>query len=157
MEDYLPTSTESIPAAQVVPHSREAEEAVIGSILINPDAYYDVVEFLQAEDFYLHKHRWVFESFNKLHEQRTPIDILTVTEELEQMGYLGEIGGPAYLTALISNVPTALHATAYGKMVEDTAVRRRMIEAAHKRGWNAYQVGCHNQLLDQLKLAISTL
>ncbi|MBN2044049.1 MAG: replicative DNA helicase [Anaerolineales bacterium] len=139
MTDSLPISSEPISAPQVVPHSREAEEAVIGAILINPDAYYDVIEFLQAEDFYLHKHRWIFEAFNRLHEQRTPVDLLTVTEELDQMGYLGEIGGSAYLTALIANVPTALHATAYGHLVENTALRRRMIEAANDIVKTAYK------------------
>jgi len=139
MTDSIPISTEPASAPQVVPHSREAEEAVIGAILINPDAYYDIVEFLQTDDFYIHKHRWIFESFNRLHEQRAPIDLLTVTEELDQMGYLGEIGGSAYLTALISNVPTALHATAYGHLVEDTALRRRMIEAANNIVKTAYK------------------
>jgi len=139
MSDTFSQNTETITAPQIVPHSREAEEAVIGSILINPDAYYDVVEFLQAEDFYLIKHRWVFEAFNRLHERRTPIDMLTVTEELDQMGYLGEVGGAAYLTTLISNVPTALHATAYGHMVEETAIRRRMLEAANEIAKAAYK------------------
>jgi replicative DNA helicase len=139
MSETISQNTESITGPQIVPHSREAEEAVIGSILINPDAYYDVVEFLQAEDFYLIKHRWVFEAFNRLHERRTPIDMLTVTEELDQMGYLGEVGGAAYLTTLISNVPTALHATAYGHMVEETAIRRRMLEAANEIAKAAYK------------------
>jgi len=139
MTETFSSTPETISGPQVVPNSREAEEAVIGSVLINPDAYYDVVEFLQSEDFYLIKHRWIFEAFNRLHERRTPIDILTVTEELEQMGYLGEIGGPAYLSALISNVPTALHATAYGHLVENTAIRRRMLEAANEIAKAAYK------------------
>jgi len=139
MTDSYSNNPDTISGPQVVPHSREAEEAVIGSVLINPDAYYDVVEFLEAEDFYLIKHRWVFEAFNRLHERRTPIDILTVTEELDQMGYLGEVGGSAYLTALISNVPTALHATAYGHLVGDTAIRRRMLEAANDIAKTAYK------------------
>ena len=139
MTDSYPNNPDTISGPQIVPHSREAEEAVIGSVLINPDAYYDVVEFLEAEDFYLIKHRWVFEAFNRLHERRTPIDILTVTEELDQMGYLGEVGGSAYLTALISNVPTALHATAYGHLVGDTAIRRRMLEAANDIAKTAYK------------------
>lgn len=135
---FLP-EVEQTPSPQIVPHSREAEEAVIGSILINPEAYYDVVEFLLANDFYIHRHRWIWEAFNRLHESRTPIDFLTVSEELDQSGYLGEIGGPAYLTTLINNVPTALHATAYGHRVEETAIRRRMIEAANKIAKVAYQ------------------
>jgi len=139
MSNTFLSEVEQTPSPQIVPHSREAEEAVIGSILINPEAYYDVVEFLQANDFYIHRHRWIWEAFNRLHESRTPIDFLTVSEELDQSGYLGEIGGPAYLTTLINNVPTALNATAYGHRVEETAIRRRMIEAANKIAKVAYQ------------------
>lgn len=130
---------EDQPTTQVVPHSREAEEAVIGAILINPDAYYDVAEFLNGADFYIHRHRWIWETFTRLHEQRTPIDFLTVSEELDQFSQLAEIGGPAYLTTLINNVPTSLHAEAYGRLVEQTATRRRMIEAANKIAKIAYQ------------------
>jgi replicative DNA helicase len=124
---------------QIVPHSREAEEAVLGAILINPEAYYDVVQFLQDEDFYIHRHKWIWQAFNHLHERRQPIDLLTVTEELDQQGQLAEIGGPAYLTVLINNVPTSLHAEAYGRIVEETAVRRRMLEAANTIAKLAYQ------------------
>jgi replicative DNA helicase len=139
MSDSFQPEIEPTSGPQVVPHSREAEEAVIGSILINPEAYYDVVEFLQGQDFYIHRHRWIWEAFNRLHERRNPIDFLTVSEELDQLGYLGEIGGPAYLTSLINNVPTSMHATAYGHLVEETAIRRRMIEAANKIAKVAYQ------------------
>ena len=139
MSDTFTNSQTTISSPQVVPHSKEAEEAIIGSILINPDAYYDVAGFLSADDFYIHRHRWVFESFLRLNERRAPIDILTVTEELDQMGYLGEVGGPAFLTALINNVPTALHATAYAHLVEETAIRRRMLEAANQIAKSAYQ------------------
>lgn len=123
----------------MVPHSREAEEAVIGSVFINPEAYYDVAQFLQAEDFYIHRLRWIWEAFTHLHEQRIPIDILTVSEELNQQGHLGEVGGPAYLTALINNVPTSLHAEAYGHIIEQSSVRRRMLTAANQIAKLAYQ------------------
>ena len=115
----------------MVPHSREAEEAVLGSVLINPEAYYDISEFLNADDFYIHRHRWIWQAFKRLIENRDPIDFLTVTNELEQQGQLGEIGGAAYLTALMNNVPSALHAETYGRIIEETAVRRRMLEAAN--------------------------
>ncbi len=127
------------PSPQIVPHSREAEEAVIGSVLINPDSYYDVAQFLRAEDFYIHRHRWIWETFTRLHERRTPIDFLTVTEELEQLGQMAEVGGPAYITALISNVPSSLHAEAYGRIVEQASVRRKMLEAANQIAKLAYQ------------------
>jgi replicative DNA helicase len=139
MSDYPSTDVMTSPGPQIVPHSREAEEAVIGAILINPEAYYDVASFLQADDFYIIRHRWVWQAFNRLHEQRVPIDFLTVTEALDQMGQLAEVGGPAYLTALINNVPTSLHAEAYGHVVEETAVRRRMLEAANTIAKLAYK------------------
>jgi len=139
MSDSFQSDQNLSSSPQVVPHSREAEEAVIGSVMINPEAYYDVAEFLQTEDYYIHRHRWIWEAFTKLHEQRTPIDILTVTEELDQLGYLGEVGGTAYLTSLITNVPTALHAAAYGHIVEENAIRRRMLEAANRVVKAAYE------------------
>ena len=118
MNDFLEFEEAPAPVAQVVPQSRDAEEAVLGSIMINPEAYYDVAEFLQSADFYIHRHRWIWEAFVRLHESRTPIDILTVTEELDQQGQLAEVGGAAYLTALINNVPSSLHAIAYGRIVD---------------------------------------
>jgi len=138
MSDYpVPESAES--SVQVVPHSREAEEALIGAVMINPEAYYDVAQFLRAEDFYLHRHRFIWEAFTRLHESREPIDFLTVSRDLEQQGRLSEIGGPAYLTALINTVPSSLHAEAYGRLVEQTSIRRRLLEAANEIARLAYQ------------------
>lgn len=134
-----PPTLESTSAPQIIPHSREAEEAVIGSVLINPEAYYDVASFLRADDFYIHRHRWIWETFSRLHERRVPIDFLTVSQELDQQGQLAEVGGPAYLTALVNNVPTSLHAEAYGHLVEETAIRRRMLTAANDIAKLAYQ------------------
>jgi len=124
---------------QIVPHNSDAEEAVLGSILVNPESYYDVAQFLRSEDFYIHRNRWIWEKFVALHEQRRPIDVLMVTDELEQAGQLAEIGGPAYLTALINNVPTSLHAEAYGRIVEETSIRRKMLAAANDIAKLAYQ------------------
>lgn len=126
-------------APQIVPHSREAEEAVIGAVLINPEAYYEVAQFLKADDFYFHRNQYIWNAYVRLNERRAPIDFLTVSEELEQMGHLSEIGGAAYLTALINNVPSSLHADAYGHIVEETAIRRKMLEAANKIAKLAYQ------------------
>jgi len=116
----------------LIPHSVEAEEAVIGAILINPDAYYDVAQFLRGEDFYIHRNRFIWEAINRLHEACTPVDFLTLTEELDRAGQLAEIGGPAYLTGMINQVPTSLHAVSYAHIIEQTAVRRRMLEAANQ-------------------------
>ena len=138
MSDLPVFESTASPVATGVPQSIEAEEAILGSILINPDAYYDVAEFLQGLDFYIHRHRWIWEAFVKLHESRVPIDILTVIEELDHQGQLAEVGGPAYLTHLINNVPSSMHATAYAHLVEQSAVRRNMLEAANKIAKLAY-------------------
>ena len=108
-------------------------------MLINPDAYFDVAAFLRSDDFYLHKNRWVWNAFVSLHEQRLPIDIITVTGELERFNQLAEAGGAAYLTQLINSVPTSLHAEAYGRLVEREALRRRLLEAATQVAKLAYE------------------
>ncbi|HVN14663.1 MAG TPA: replicative DNA helicase [Anaerolineales bacterium] len=138
MSDYIPQEESTAPAAPSIPHSREAEEAVVGAVLINPEVYYDVAQFLDADDFYIHRHRWIWEAFTRLHEQRTPIDLLTVSEELDRVGQLGEIGGPAYLTALVNQVPSSLNAESYGRIVEGHAIRRKMINAANQIAALAY-------------------
>lgn len=127
--------------AQEAPYDRQAEEAVLGSVLVNTEVYYDLAHFISGDDFFLHRNRWIWETFTSLHEQRLPIDILTVSEELERQGRLEEVGGPAYLTTLINNVPSSLHAEAYGKVVEETATRRRLLEAANQIARLAFQSG----------------
>jgi replicative DNA helicase len=139
MSEIPYTDTMTVHGPQVVPHSREAEEALIGSVLVNPEAYYDVAQFLQADDFYIHRHRWIWEAFNRLHESRSVIDVLTVAQELEDQGQLVEVGGPAYLSSLIQSVPSSLHAEAYGHIIEENAIRRRMLNAANDIAKLAYQ------------------
>lgn len=139
MNDAFPPEENLTSVSPPVLYSREAEEATIGSVLINPESYYDVAAFLKSDDFYIHRHQWIWEAFMRLHERRIPIDYLTVSEELNQMGQLAEAGGPAYLTALINNVPTSLHAEAYGRIVEENAIRRKMLVAANDIAKLAYQ------------------
>ena len=128
-------------SGQELPHDRPAEEALLGSVLVNPEVYYDVANTLSIDDFFLHRNRWIWEAFTSLHEQRLPIDILTVSEELDRQSRLDEIGGPAYLTSLINNVPSSLHAEAYARIVEETATRRRLLEAANQIARLAHQGG----------------
>ena len=137
MSDFSPSETPP-PESTTLPFSREAEEAVIGAVLINPEAYYDVAQFLRGEDFYIHRNRWIWDAFTQLQENRTPIDLLTVTENLEQGNRLGEIGGPAYLTTLINQVPSSLHAEAYGRIIQESAIRRRMLLSANEIANLAY-------------------
>jgi len=131
--------TAGIAPFEAPPFSQEAEEAVLGSVLINPDAFFEVAPFLPPEDFYLHHNRWIWEAFLRLQDQRLPIDILTVSEELERQGKLSEVGGVAYLTGLVARVPTSLHAEAYGHLVEQAATRRRLLTAASQVARLAHQ------------------
>lgn len=131
--DDLPPFEEAQPEEpQGLPHSRQAEEAVIGSVLINPESYYDVAQFLRAEDFYIIRNRWIWEVFSELHERHMKIDYVTVCEFLENRGQLSEIGGAAYITAMINQTPTSLHAVEYGRIIEDTSIRRRMLASANE-------------------------
>ena len=114
----------------VQPYNLDAEEAVLGSILIDSDAYFEVASMLRSEDFRSVKHRWIWATFSTLHEQRIPIDMLTTQDELERQGQLDEAGGFAYLSQIVTSVPTAFNVAAYGKLVEEAATRRRLIQAA---------------------------
>jgi replicative DNA helicase len=113
-----------------IPHSREAEEAVLGAILINQDVYAELCDFLSAEDFYIHRLRFIWQAFAKLSAGRAPIDILTVSESLQSAGLLQEVGGPAFLTGLLNAAPSSLHAEAYAHLVREAAIRRSMLSAA---------------------------
>jgi replicative DNA helicase len=135
----LPPEDTTAPATSTaVPHSREAEEAVVGAVFINSEVYYDVAQFLTADDFYIHRHKWIWDAFTSLHEQRIPIDLLTVSDELDRRGQLSEVGGPAYLTSLVNQVPSSLNAESYGRIVEAHSIRRKMINAANQIASIAY-------------------
>ncbi len=155
MSELPPIQESTTIDTQVVPHSREAEEAVLGSVMINPESYYDVAQFLQGDDFYIVRNRWIWEAFTRLHERRNPIDILTVSEELDRVNQLGDIGGPAYLTALVNQVPSSLHAEAYGHIIEHSAIRRRMLTAANEIATLAYdQSQTVDTVIDEAEKAI---
>ncbi|MCJ7548358.1 MAG: replicative DNA helicase [Anaerolineae bacterium] len=115
---------------KTVPNNVEAEEAVLGALLIDPEAIYKVLSFLKTEDFYLQKHRWVYESVIRVHERREPVDFITLTTALDQQDHLEAVGGGAYISQLISAVPSAISVESYGRLVEQTAVRRRLLDAA---------------------------
>ena len=131
---------------KMIPHSVAAEEAVLGSLLIDPEALFRVSTFLNEDDFYVQKHAWTYDAIQKLHERREPIDIVTLGDELESRGQLEEVGGLAFITHLINAVPSAFHVESYGRNVENGAIRRRLIGAASRIAQLAYQ---EDQDLDQ--------
>ncbi|MCB0037339.1 MAG: replicative DNA helicase, partial [Anaerolineales bacterium] len=121
------------------PQNREAEEAVLGSLLIDPDAIFEVANFLKAQSFYSVANRWVYESILTLHQRSDPVDSLTLIEELRRRDQLEEVGGEAYIVGLVSAVPTSINARAYGQIVEAAALRRDLINAAGTIAGLAYE------------------
>jgi replicative DNA helicase len=124
---------------KMAPHNTEAEEAVLGSLLIDPDAIFKVAPFLGPDDFYREKNGWIYDAISDLHNRREPADFVTLCDELERRGQLEEVGGAAYITSLINAVPTAIHAEYYGHIVERTAILRRLISAAGQIAAIAYE------------------
>jgi len=120
------------------PHSIDAEEAVLGGILIDQDAYLQVSDFLNPNDFFLQRNTWVYVAMSNLVRQHKPIDLLSVTNELDRLGYLDDIGGPARLTDLINATPTSAHTAHYGAIVARKSFLRRAIEGATQIAAVAY-------------------
>ncbi len=131
--------TSSTVPDKLQPHNIEAEESVLGSLLIDPDAIIRISTFLKPVDFYVERHNWVCEAILDLHERRQPADLVTLSDELERRNQLDEIGGAAYLTGLMNVTPTSIHVEFYARIVERTAVLRRLIDAAGKIAQLAYQ------------------
>lgn len=126
------------PIERQMPSNVEAEQAVLGSLLLDGEALTRLVGFLRAGDFYLEKHRWIFQAALDLHDRREPIDILSVSTALDAQGHLAGVGGMAYLTALLNAVPTAAHAEHYAHLVEHTALERRLIQVSTEIAELAY-------------------
>ncbi len=123
---------------KTVPHNIEAEEAVLGALLIDPEGIFRVLSFLRAEDFYLQKHRWIYDAIVHIHERREPIDFLTLTTVLDQREQLEAVGSAAYISQLFNAVPSAINIESYGRMVEQTSIRRRLLEAVSEIARLAY-------------------
>jgi replicative DNA helicase len=117
---------------KLAPQAIDAEQSVLGSILIDRDAILKVGDFLRPVDFYRQQHADIYESMLALHGQREPIDLVTLGDELTRRERLDDIGGPAYLANLMNVVPTAVHVEHYGRIVERKAVLRNLIAAAGK-------------------------
>jgi len=124
---------------RVPPNNIEAEEALLGSLLIDPEAVYDVAAFLRPEAFYREQNKWIYEAILGLNERREPVDLITLTDELRRRDRLEELGGEATIIALVNIVPTSINARNYGQIVEAAALRRRMIGAASTIANLAYE------------------
>ncbi|MDQ3929156.1 MAG: intein-containing replicative DNA helicase, partial [Chloroflexota bacterium] len=110
-----------------VPYDLSAEEAVLGSLLLDRDAIIKIAPFLRPEDFYREAHGWIYAAVLDLYARREPPDPVTLSSELERTGRLQNIGGSSYLISLVNRTPTSVHIEYYAHIVERTAVLRRLI------------------------------
>lgn len=123
---------------RLAPHNIEAEESLLGSILIDPECVKSAASIVKASDFFIVKHGWIYTAMHDLYTRGMPIDFVTLCDALEKRGQLAEIGGSAFVSHLMCVVPTALHAYAYAKMVVDAAIRRGLLSAASDIAQLAY-------------------
>ncbi len=112
------------------PHNTEAEESVLGSLMIDPEGIETVANFLPVGDFYHPRNRDVYTAMVRLFERRQPTDFVMVCDELERSDRLEAVGGAGYVSRLLTIVPTSIHVEHYARVVQRTAVMRRLIGAA---------------------------
>ena len=158
MGNFPPYDDDTSKVIQSQPYSREAEEAVVGSVLINPDSYLDISEIIEPNDFYIIRNQWIWNAFARLHDRRISIDMVTVSNDLEEQGQFAEIGGMPYLLSLVNQTPSSLHGEDYAQIVEQTAIRRRMLASANEMAKLAYDQGKEiKTVLDEAEKSIFAL
>lgn len=124
---------------RIPPHNIEAEQAVLGCMLLDPDVIPTVTELVKSSDFYRDDHREICEAIFDITERAGPVDIITVSEQLQSRGTLDAVGGLDYLAAITSAVPTTANARHYAKIVEEKSLLRKLIKAASEISAASYE------------------
>ncbi len=117
---------------QAQPQNTDAEASLLGAVLIDADAIVKIADSISAGDFFDARHQHIYEAITALYEKRQAIDVLTLSDQLKNQGYLDMIGGPSYLTELTNFVPTAAHVEQYADIVAQKSMRRRLIQTSHE-------------------------
>lgn len=120
--------TDLHPETFLPPQHIEAEAALLGSLMLDPDAFLHLPSRLRGESFYVQRHGRIFDAALALHRQHQPVDFLTLAAALEQNGQLADVGGAGFLASLINAVPSAVHAPAYARLILEAAQARRLIQ-----------------------------
>jgi len=121
----------------LLPHSIEAEQAVLGAVLLNPDSLYRIIDVLRPEDFYHESHQLIYRAFLELFALNQPVDLVTMVEHLKQKNLLEKAEGASYLASLLASVPTSANIEYYAKIVADKALLRGLIRVAGEIGSTA--------------------
>ncbi len=117
---------------RVPPHDIEAEQAVLGSMLLDKDAVISGLEILKEDDFYREDNKAVFSAISSLYMKTEPVDLITVKKELTENGNFERVGGMEFLASLPSKVPTTANVDRYIKIVEEQSMRRRLIQTSNE-------------------------
>ena len=123
---------------KVPPHSAEAEQSLVGGLMLNKAAWDKVADVVTAEDFYRNDHRIIFSAIGRLVEDGNPCDVVTVSEFLEQRSELDKAGGLEYLAALANETPGAANARAYANIVRERSMLRSLINAGNEISGSAF-------------------
>jgi replicative DNA helicase len=115
---------------RVPPQNLEAEMSLLGSIMLRPEAIFDIMDIISADSFYSEKHRVIFSTMMELFQKRSPIDLLSVSSKLKEKGWLEQIGGNTYLTEIVNIVPSSANIAYYAEIVQKKYMIRRLIEAS---------------------------
>lgn len=121
----------AISADKLPPQSIDAEKSLLGALLLDKEAINKIADITKTDDFYDHNHQLIFQAVVNLFDKREPIDLLSLSNRLSEMGNLEQIGGLAYLTSLANSVPTSAHIATYAKIVQRKKILRDLIDAAH--------------------------
>lgn len=117
---------------KIPPQNIEAEQAFLGSLLIDKEAFIKIGDLILPEDFYKESHAVIFETMRELFERREPIDILSLSNRLEEKGELEKIGGRSYLVTLTNTVPTAAHVLVYAEIIRKKSIARKLIQSSQE-------------------------
>jgi len=120
------------------PQNNEAEQSLLGCLMLDKDAIVKIVDYIKSEDFYKSSHQDIFQAMVDLYGKSEPIDILSVSARLKERNKLEDTGGQAYLTSLINTVPTATHISNYAKIVRQKKILRDLISASEEIGLSAF-------------------
>ena len=149
MED-LSAELRKIPPQQI-----EAEQSLLGGIMVDSFGLPSALEVLKGDEFYKESHRIIFTAIQDLFERNEPVDILTVTNLLEERKQLESVGGASYVAALTDAMPTSSNVAAYAKIINEKAVMRRLIQSANEIISFAYGGGKNSEeVLDSAEAAI---
>jgi replicative DNA helicase len=140
---------------KVPPQNLEAEQSILGSILLENSAINSVLEILSTGDFYNEAHRKIFNTVIELSEKNEPVDLITLSNALKGRNLLDTVGGTAYLASLVDNVPSAANVANYAKIVKEKAILRGLIGSATEIISNCYDTGSDvDQILDKAEHSI---